>query len=109
MASMLSDRIIRLHKRQGKEWFLEDRLRATILGALFLVPVSILACGLITRYVGGTLGLVLSCICLFTNDLVVRDVVLILVLRNLRSNLSGGFCLKPFVCLCRRHSAPWER
>ena len=67
---MISDRlVVKWRKRRGSQWVPEDRLRATIPGALFLVPVSILACGLVIKYVDGTLGIVLNCICLFMNGL----------------------------------------
>ncbi|TFK65161.1 MFS general substrate transporter [Pluteus cervinus] len=75
LAGRLSDRIIiRWRQKRGK-WYPEDRLRATLLGALVFTPLSILFCGLLTEYVPGTLGLVLNLICLFFNGIGV-DLVL---------------------------------
>lgn len=59
----------RSRKARGGAWCPEDRLRITYIGTLFLVPLSILFSGLITRYVDGRLGLILNLICLFANGL----------------------------------------
>ncbi|KAF8803996.1 MFS general substrate transporter [Phlegmacium glaucopus] len=68
LAGRLSDRIVVYYrKKRGGEWYPEDRLRATLPGALILVPLSVLISGLLTEYVPGTLGLVLNLICLFIN------------------------------------------
>jgi len=76
LAGRLSDKIVvNWRKKRGGIWYPEDRLRATIPGALFLVPVSTLASGLLTRYVPGKLGLVLNLFCLFINGIGV-DMVL---------------------------------
>lgn len=67
---MISDRmVIKWRKRRGDKWVPEDRLRATLPGALVLVPCSILFSGLVTQYVQGTTGLVLNMILLFMNGL----------------------------------------
>ena len=67
LAGRLSDRIVVYYrKKRGGEWYPEDRLRATLLGAL-IVPLSVLASGLLTEYVPGTLGLTLNLVCLFMN------------------------------------------
>jgi hypothetical protein len=51
----------------------EDRLRATLPGAMVLVPVSVLLSGLITQFVEGQrVGLVLNLICFFINGFGVR-------------------------------------
>lgn len=64
----ISDRIVVYYrKKRGGQWYPEDRLRATLPGALIMVPLSILTSGLLTEYVPGTLGLVLNLVCLFTN------------------------------------------
>jgi MFS family permease len=55
-------------KRKGV-WYPEDRLRATWIGGLFMVPLSIGASGLITTYVEGPIGLALNLLCLFTNGM----------------------------------------
>ncbi|KAF8804007.1 MFS general substrate transporter [Phlegmacium glaucopus] len=76
LAGRLSDRIVVYYrKKRGGEWYPEDRLRATLPGALILVPLSVLISGLLTEYVPGTLGLVLNLICLFINGVGV-DIVL---------------------------------
>jgi hypothetical protein len=50
----------------------EDRLRAALPGALILLPLSVLLSGVFTRYVSGTLGLVLNMGCLFVSGIGVR-------------------------------------
>ncbi|KAG1725913.1 hypothetical protein EDB19DRAFT_1914848 [Suillus lakei] len=55
-------------KREGV-WCPEDRLRATWIGGLIIVPLSICASGLITTYVGGPIGLALNVLCLFANGM----------------------------------------
>ncbi|KDR82156.1 hypothetical protein GALMADRAFT_135518 [Galerina marginata CBS 339.88] len=70
LAGRLSDSIvIRYRKKRGGKWYPEDRLRATYFGALFLMPFSVAAIGLLTEYVPGKLGLSLNLICLFLNGL----------------------------------------
>lgn len=69
----LSDRtVIKWRKKRGGVWVPEDRLRATLSGALFLVPLSVLAFGLTTQFVPGPLGLVINLLCLFVNGVGVR-------------------------------------
>ncbi|KAJ7690704.1 major facilitator superfamily domain-containing protein [Mycena rosella] len=76
LAGMLSDRIvIKWRKRRGGVWVPEDRLRATLVGAATLVPLSVVLCGLITHFVAGPLGLFLNLVCFFFNGLGV-DLVL---------------------------------
>jgi len=67
--------VVYYRKKRGGEWYAEDRLRATLPGALLFVPLSVVFCGLLTRYVSGTLGLVLKLFCLFLNGIGV-DIVL---------------------------------
>jgi len=62
-------------KKRGGQWYPEDRLRATLPGALILVPMSILIIGLTTEFVPGKAGLIINLICLFANGVGV-DVVL---------------------------------
>ena len=69
MAGRLSDRIVAKWKAKRGYWYPEDRLRASIPGALILVPFSMLFSGLVTRYVDGTPGLVLNLVCFFINGL----------------------------------------
>ncbi|KAF9447242.1 MFS general substrate transporter [Macrolepiota fuliginosa MF-IS2] len=68
IAGRISDKII-VHWKQkrGGVWYPEDRLRATLLGALTFVPLSVLGCGLVTHYIEGPIGLVLNLILLFFN------------------------------------------
>jgi MFS family permease len=54
-------------------WVPEDRLRATLGGAVFFVPLSVLLSGVFVTYVPGTTGLVLNLICFFFNGLGVRS------------------------------------
>ncbi|KLO19712.1 MFS general substrate transporter [Schizopora paradoxa] len=70
LAGRLSDRsIVYWRARRKGEWVPEDRLRVTMIGAVFLVPLSVLCSGVFTRFVPGTLGIVLNLICLFANGL----------------------------------------
>ncbi|KAG2360499.1 major facilitator superfamily domain-containing protein [Suillus spraguei] len=68
VAGRLSDIVVRKwrEKRKGV-WSPEDRLRATWIGGLVMVPLSTGASGLITTYVGGPVGLCLNLLCLFMN------------------------------------------
>ena len=61
--------VVYYRKQRGGEWYPEDRLRATLPGALIFVPLSVLSSGLLTEYVPGTLGLVLNLVCLFINGI----------------------------------------
>jgi len=68
LAGRISDTIVVQWKtRRGGVWYPEDRLRATLAGALVFAPLSVLASGLLVRYVSGKLGLFLNLICLFIN------------------------------------------
>lgn len=70
LAGRLSDQIVIYYrKKRGGEWYPEDRLRATLPGALIFVPLSVLISGILTEYIPGTLGLVLNLVCLFINGL----------------------------------------
>ncbi|KAG1835526.1 major facilitator superfamily domain-containing protein [Suillus variegatus] len=72
----LSDIVVRRwrEKRRGA-YCPEDRLRATWIGGLLLVPLSVGASGLITTYVGGPTGLALNIICLYANGVGVELVL----------------------------------
>ncbi|KAG1884699.1 major facilitator superfamily domain-containing protein [Suillus subluteus] len=76
VAGRLSDIVVRRwrEKRRGV-WYPEDRLRATWIGGLFMVPLSVGASGLITTYVEGPIGLALNLLCLLTNGMGVDFVV----------------------------------
>jgi hypothetical protein len=68
LSGLLSDRTV-VHwkaKRKGV-WVPEDRLRATLWGAGFLAPISVLLSGIVTHYVGGTAGIVLNLVFFFMN------------------------------------------
>ena len=68
LAGRLSDRVVVYYrKKRGGEWYPEDRLRATILGGVLLIPLSIFGSGLLTGYVSGRVGLALNMACLFMN------------------------------------------
>ncbi|KAJ8582146.1 MFS general substrate transporter [Rhizopogon salebrosus TDB-379] len=69
-AGRLSDTVVRKWglRRKGV-WYPEDRLRATWIGGLFMVPLSVGASGLLTTYVGGSIGLSLNLLCLFVNGM----------------------------------------
>uniref|UniRef100_A0A0W0EYQ7 Major facilitator superfamily (MFS) profile domain-containing protein n=2 Tax=Moniliophthora roreri TaxID=221103 RepID=A0A0W0EYQ7_MONRR len=67
-AGWLSDKTVtRMRKQRGGIWYPEDRLRATLLGAAFFVPLSVLGVGLVTEFIPGPVGLSLNLICLFFN------------------------------------------
>ncbi|KAG1862700.1 major facilitator superfamily domain-containing protein [Suillus subluteus] len=70
VAGRLSDIVVkRWRKKRNGVWFPEDRLRATWIGGLVMIPLSIGASGLITTYVGGPVGLWLNLLCLYTNGM----------------------------------------
>ena len=73
LSGAISDRLVIKYRKQRGRWVPEDRLRATIPGALVMVPVSMVLCGLTTHFVEGHLGLGLNCIWLFMNGLGVRS------------------------------------
>ncbi|KAJ2922180.1 hypothetical protein H1R20_g14915, partial [Candolleomyces eurysporus] len=58
LAGRLSDHTITRLKAQRGRWYPEDRLRAALLPALTLVPVSAIVSGWLTTYVDGRVGLV---------------------------------------------------
>ncbi|KAF5386894.1 hypothetical protein D9615_002116 [Tricholomella constricta] len=76
LSGRISDKIVvEWRNRRGGVWYPEDRLRATLFAALYLVPLSILAAGLLTQFVPGKIGLILNLVCLFINGVGV-DMVL---------------------------------
>lgn len=73
IAGRMSDRVVvRWRERRNGCLVPEDRLRAALPGALILLPLSVLLSGVFTRYVSGTLGLVLNMGCLFVSGIGVR-------------------------------------
>ncbi|KAJ7509483.1 MFS general substrate transporter [Mycena galericulata] len=76
LGGWISDRmVIRGRAERGGVWIPEDRLRAAQLGAATLVPLSILASGVVTTFIPGRLGLILNLICFFVNGLGVDTVL----------------------------------
>ncbi|GLB35682.1 putative MFS general substrate transporter [Lyophyllum shimeji] len=76
LAGRISDHVVVQYRLlRGGAWYPEDRLRATLPGALVLVPVSILVAGFLTQWVPGIGGLVGVLVCLFFNGVGV-DIVL---------------------------------
>ena len=59
--------VIKWRKKRNGVWYPEDRLRAALIPFATIVPISVLGFGLVNRFVDGTLGLVLSLVCLFFN------------------------------------------
>lgn len=55
-------------KRAGK-WVAEDRLRAALFGAAWLIPLSTCLFGIANTYIDGTPGLVVCLACLFVNGI----------------------------------------
>ncbi|OAX32955.1 MFS general substrate transporter [Rhizopogon vinicolor AM-OR11-026] len=76
VSGRLSDIVVRkLRARRKGVWYPEDRLRATWIGGLFMVPLSIVTSGLVTTYIGGLIGLSLNLLCLFINGMGVLCVI----------------------------------
>ncbi|KAF4607763.1 hypothetical protein EYR40_000098 [Pleurotus pulmonarius] len=76
LAGYISDRIIVAYRtKRGGDWYPEDRLRGTLFGAAFCVPLSVLFTGLTIEYVPGRMGLFLCLVWLFMNGIGV-DLVL---------------------------------
>lgn len=70
LAGRLSDVVLgKWRKKRRGVWSPEDRLRATWIGGLFMVPLSVGVSGLLTAYVGGPIGLLLNLLCLFVNGM----------------------------------------
>lgn len=65
--------VIKGRARHEGQWVPEDRLRATLFGALVLVPFSVLISGLATQFVPGALGITINIACLFANGVAVRS------------------------------------
>lgn len=67
LSGWISDKIVIRYKKLRGYWFPEDRLRACLFS--FYLPITVLASGLITRYIPGTFGLVLNLVCFFINGI----------------------------------------
>jgi len=88
----ISDRIIIKWRRKRKGvWYPEDRLRAAVVPLALITPLSLLAFGLVNKFVDGNLGVVLSLVCLFVNGGGVSGQVLhIRYYRRLTNDLLPG-------------------
>ncbi|KAG5633584.1 hypothetical protein H0H81_006685 [Sphagnurus paluster] len=70
LSGRLSDKIIiKWRALRGGVWYPEDRLRPVMFPAAVLVPLTMIASGLLTEFVPGPLGLVLNLVCLFLNGM----------------------------------------
>ncbi|KAJ3553244.1 hypothetical protein NP233_g12692 [Leucocoprinus birnbaumii] len=67
LSGWISDKMVVRYKRLRGYWYPEDRLRACLTSVY--LPITVLASALITKYVPGTLGLVLNLICFFFNGI----------------------------------------
>ncbi|KXN82691.1 Quinidine resistance protein 1 [Leucoagaricus sp. SymC.cos] len=67
LSGWISDKIVIKYKKQRGYWYPEDRLRACLFSCY--LPITVLASGLITKYIPGTRGLVLNLICFFINGM----------------------------------------
>ena len=64
----ISDHIVVKWRRKRKGvWYPEDRLRAAIVPLALILPLSLLAFGLVNKFVDGILGVAFSFVCLFVN------------------------------------------
>jgi len=76
IAGRASDLIIKKwRKKRAGKWVAEDRLRAALFGAIWLLPISMALFGVANTYLDGTRGLVVCFVCLFINGIGV-DMVL---------------------------------
>ena len=83
----ISDRtVIKWRTKRGGVWFPEDRLRASLIAFAIIVPVSVLAFGLVNQFVEGRLGLVLSLVCLFFCGVGVREWTMIYMANMQKAN-----------------------
>ena len=68
--------VIRWRKKRGGVWYPEDRLRASLIPFAVVVPIPLIAFGVINQYVDGRPGLIGCLICLFFNGLGVSQIAL---------------------------------
>ena len=76
--------VIRWRKKRGGIWYPEDRLRASLIPFAVIVPIPLIAFGIINQYVDGRLGLIGCLICLFFNGLGVSRIMQIAIPINAR-------------------------
>ncbi|KAL1742648.1 major facilitator superfamily domain-containing protein [Schizophyllum fasciatum] len=70
LAGKLSDHmVVKWRARRNGVWHPEDRLRATIPALGLLVPLTLIASGLTTHFVSGSLGLALNLVWFFFNGI----------------------------------------
>ena len=70
LSGRVSDLMVRKwRKKRGGKWVAEDRLRAALFGAIWLIPPSLALFGVANTYLDGTPGLVLCLVCLFINGI----------------------------------------
>lgn len=89
LSGWISDKIVIKYKKERGFWYPEDRLRACFFGAF--LPLTVLAPGLITKFVPGRLGLALNLTCLFMNGIGVS--LSFLCLLNWRNNFRFAYRL----------------
>ncbi|KXN92614.1 hypothetical protein AN958_02995 [Leucoagaricus sp. SymC.cos] len=65
LAGWISDQVVIRYKKKRGYWHPEDRLRASLFSCY--LPLTVLGSALITKYIPGTLGLILNLVCLFFN------------------------------------------
>jgi len=61
------DIVIKWRRKRKGVWYPEDRLRAAAVSLAALIPLSLIAFGLVNKFIDGNLGLVLSLVFLFIN------------------------------------------
>jgi len=70
IAGHVSDLMIKKwRKKRAGKWVAEDRLRAALFGAIFLIPLSLALFGVANTYIDGTRSLVVCFFCLFINGI----------------------------------------
>ena len=70
LAGRYSDKlVVSLRKSRGGIWVPEDRLRATLIGGIVLVPCSVLISGLGTQFTEGKLSIVINFVCFVVNGI----------------------------------------
>jgi len=88
----MSDRsVVKWRERRGGVWYPEDRLRAAIPGALFLVPLSVIFSGLLVQFVPGKIGSILNLVCLFVNGFGVCGGILVIYRSCINFIFSGRY------------------
>ena len=101
--------MIRWREKRGGVWYPEDRLRASLIPFAVVVPIPVLAFGVINQYVDGRPGLIGCLICLFLNGLGVsanRDNwQCTLITRHVQIEMAFGPCAAYLVDVMHSRSA----